>query len=777
MSTASMSSIQQISENGTGPGDGMSRLEIARHLYTTRGWTVIPVEPLQKDPGYSKWQQVRYESVDDVDEKFAKHEWEHPNLGVLLGEPSSGLADVDLDIPGAVRLAPVFLPATNLTSGRVSISAPQHYFYSGIDPLPPTKKFALPIKGQGADKVDQTMVLEIRTNQHTVIPPSGYEGGDQRRWFAHGEPLEIEGQKLRQTVGELAAAAGLAYLWPSQGSRHEAALALAGGLILGGWSEEKAFWFLGHVCDAAGEDWKEIKEDRLKAIRTTMAKRNEGERVTNWGTLAKLLINGESVVRTIIDWLGLDWATSLNPREEAMLTDVGNALLFERKYGDGLKFTPSHGWAHWSGMHWDFKRGDQVAKQRAMQLGDDIFEVASAATDYRIRERTEKHAKASMSQRAIEAATTLASSLPLIWRQRDEFDNQSTTRGFLNTPDGVVNLRTGKVEPHDRSQLMSLITRGGVGSYVPGRQVVLSKEFEGALNLMTQGDDELEELLQLLAGYTLSGGNPSDYIIVIRGEGGTGKTTFMGALANVLGDYAASPSANVFFQRTNTNGPTPEIARLVGKRGIFIDEVARRGMWDEAALKQMSGHTPFSARHLHRDTFEFLLDGPPWIVANQDPKFSPDDSGMWRRVKFLWLPEPPKGLVVDEGIRERLHNPMTPDPSVLAWAVEGARKWFEMGRIVFPQKVVKDTEDLRERLDSITELIDDCLIRDPEGRIQAADMLGMYNSWARTRNYPPLNQRNLGDKMAAKKFEKGRVGSYIYYFGLRMRPDARVRIT
>ena len=41
------------------------------------------------------------------------------NAGVLLGEASRGLVDVDLDCPEAVRWAPVVLPAT-LAFGRAS---------------------------------------------------------------------------------------------------------------------------------------------------------------------------------------------------------------------------------------------------------------------------------------------------------------------------------------------------------------------------------------------------------------------------------------------------------------------------------------------------------------------------------------------------------------------------------------------------------------------------------------------------------------------------------
>ena len=50
------------------------------------------------------------------------------NIGVLLGEPSGWLVDVDLDCEEAVALAPRFLPPTGAMSGRPGKPA-SHWWY------------------------------------------------------------------------------------------------------------------------------------------------------------------------------------------------------------------------------------------------------------------------------------------------------------------------------------------------------------------------------------------------------------------------------------------------------------------------------------------------------------------------------------------------------------------------------------------------------------------------------------------------------------------------
>ena len=44
----------------------------------------------------------------------------HQNIGLLLGEPSGGLIDVDLDSTEALALAPILLPDTDCIFGRQS---------------------------------------------------------------------------------------------------------------------------------------------------------------------------------------------------------------------------------------------------------------------------------------------------------------------------------------------------------------------------------------------------------------------------------------------------------------------------------------------------------------------------------------------------------------------------------------------------------------------------------------------------------------------------------
>ena len=114
---------------------------------------VIPVPRRSKSPVLSGWQSLRI-TEQAVDDYFNGDE----NIGLLLGAPSAGLVDIDLDCTEACEVAPVFFPRT-VTFGRAS--RPNSHFLL-VCPEATTVKYS-----------HEGMLLEIRsTGCQTLIPGS-----------------------------------------------------------------------------------------------------------------------------------------------------------------------------------------------------------------------------------------------------------------------------------------------------------------------------------------------------------------------------------------------------------------------------------------------------------------------------------------------------------------------------------------------------------------------------------------------------------------------------
>jgi hypothetical protein len=263
--------------------------------YADRGWHLIPVPLARKRPVISGWQKLRI-ARDELAHVFTTP----GNLGVLLGAPSGDLVDVDLDAPEALAVATALLPPTALRSGRPS--APNtHWFY--VAPGGKTVRFRDPLRDTGDERA---MVVELRTTgSQTLLPPSIHPSGETLRWEAAGAPSTVEADVLRRQVQVVAAAALLARYWPAPGSRHEAALALSGGLLRAGLTPDDVQRVVAAVMDAAGDP---EPEDRIRGVTSTVDALNDNRATTGWTSLAQLI--DPKVVQRVRAWFGASAAST-----------------------------------------------------------------------------------------------------------------------------------------------------------------------------------------------------------------------------------------------------------------------------------------------------------------------------------------------------------------------------------------------------------------------------------------------------------------------------------
>lgn len=272
----------------------------AAQIFLTKEWRPVPVPLRKKGPVIGEWQNMRLTASD-----LPKYFPANSNIGLILGEPSGGLVDVDLDTPQAVRAASVFLPETQLTHGRKSKRS-SHWWYVSTHPIPTSKRFVAP---------DGTCLLELRsTGEQTVVPPSIHPSGEDIAWEKNGPPAQVDSDVLINAVAQLAASVLLGKAWPKQpGNRQQVAMAVAGFLLRNGLQEEVASKLIGVSAQLAGD---EEYRKRAVCVRDTAKALKEGKNVIGGPNIATLLADGSKVVELLSNWLQLktaslpqNWAT------------------------------------------------------------------------------------------------------------------------------------------------------------------------------------------------------------------------------------------------------------------------------------------------------------------------------------------------------------------------------------------------------------------------------------------------------------------------------------
>lgn len=319
----------------------MSSTEYAR-LYMSLGAAPIPVPFKSKNPNEKGWQKIRL-SEDDIDRVFGRR----VNIGLLVGDPSTGLIDVDLDAPDAIVAADVLLPYTPMVHGRKG-KPRSHRWYRVRENGLKTKKFKVPTS------TGEAMLLELRsTGCQTIVPPSVHSSGEPIEWSGPSiAPTEIDGHLLEGVCGDIAAAVQIAREWPGAGARHEAAMALAGWLLRNGRTTDDCERIVEAVARAAGDP--EVA-DRVACVATTAARLAAGDTSTGFARLVDLV--DQRALQRVRTWLGfadpavaeareaLDAVSNVTPiRPEILPTSAPTGLRFPAYPADEFIDRPPPAW-------------------------------------------------------------------------------------------------------------------------------------------------------------------------------------------------------------------------------------------------------------------------------------------------------------------------------------------------------------------------------------------------------------------------------------------------
>lgn len=158
--------------------------------YTDRGFFCVPIPHGEKGPRRKGWNELRL-TTEQIGSEFMPNN----NVGVILGEASGWLTDVDLDCEEAVRLADQYLPPTGMVTGRDGRPR-SHWWYVCEN----AETVRLNEQSTG------DTIVELRSSGlQTVVGPSVHPDGGQYE-LLNGEPARVPYPTLRACVDALHAA-------------------------------------------------------------------------------------------------------------------------------------------------------------------------------------------------------------------------------------------------------------------------------------------------------------------------------------------------------------------------------------------------------------------------------------------------------------------------------------------------------------------------------------------------------------------------------------------
>ena len=310
---------------------------------------------------------------------------------------------------------------------------------------------------------------------------------------------------------------------------------------------------------------------------------------------------------------------------------------------------------------------------------------------------------------------------------------------LLNTPGGVVDLRTGTMRPHRPEDYMTKITAASPGGECPLWHAFLAK--------ITAGDTEMQNYLQRVAGYCLTGITTEHALFFGYGTGGNGKGVFLNTLTAIWAGYATTASMATFTASTSDRHPT-DLAMLRGARLVAAQETEEGRRWDESRVKSLTGGDPITARFMHQDFFTFLPAFKLFIAGNHKPGLRTVDEAMRRRLHLIPFTVTIPPAERDQNLAEKLRAEW---PGILAWAVGGCLEWQRIG-LAPPAAVKNATADYLEAEDSIAAWIAERCIVSTFATAPAGLLFTGWQAWATAAGEHAGNQKQFGQALEARGF-------------------------
>lgn len=242
---------------------------------------------------------------------------------------------------------------------------------------------------------------------------------------------------------------------------------------------------------------------------------------------------------------------------------------------------------------------------------------------------------------------------------------------FVNCVNGVVDVRNGKLLPHSPSYKFKHYIRANFDLNAK------CKKFLEFVDTITNGDDELKELLQAISGYILSHYNNAKTAFLLFSASNCGKSVLCKVFEKIIGkDYVShSDLADLHKQEF--------AASLCDMILNIAPDLKNEALKDVGFFKALTSHNDtISARLLYANPTKVRGETKMIFSANHLLTFDRTlDIGDIEAVfnRFLYFPFQNKPVTDDEDNKDLAAELTEEKDGIFTWAMEGLKKYVANG--------------------------------------------------------------------------------------------------
>lgn len=447
------------------------------------------------------------------------------------------------------------------------------------------------------------------------------------------------------------------------------------------------------------------------------------------------------------------------------LTDSGNGERIVALYGNEIRYcVEMQKWLVWDGRRWAID-DRQVITQKAKHMARLLHAQAALLMDQSKVKAIEKHARQSESAAGIAAALKRAGTEKNIPISALELDQHEY---LLNCLNGVVDLRSGKLLPHDREYLITKCCHVNYDPNAECKRFIKFLDWAMGQNPeaeMTERTVRMKAFLQRAFGYSLTADVSEKAAFIFWGErGNNGKTTLLTTFKEMLAEYSCQISIDTLMTTKSQDAAVrADLADLRGARFVTTSEVEREHKLSEGKLKYITaGMGQIKSCRKYENPIEFNATHKLFMDANHRPTVRGTDDAIWSRLKCVSFDV--RIEKDDPEFDAKLQEKLTAEwPGILAWAVRGCVVWLKEG-LGEPPEISQANINWREHDDPLKDFLEDCCEINMETKCQpdglyvrASELSAAYEWWCkRSREKWGVGREQFGERLRSKGFEANR---------------------
>lgn len=336
-----------------------------------------------------------------------------------------------------------------------------------------------------------------------------------------------------------------------------------------------------------------------------------------------------------------------------------------------------------------------------------------------------------------------------IQRRGDEVNQYPVT--VINFKNGMYDIVKRQMRPHDRKYYsINQIPHEFRDDIVPERDWCFTKKFLDE----TGADQEDVRMLLQYFGYCMTRDTGQQKFMILKGNGGTGKSRVIGLLEYIIGSENASSISlqdlNKRFYATN----------LYGKLLNSCADISSEAMSSVDIIKKATGEDTLMYERKGKDPTTFVSYAKLLFSANEIPVNMDEKSNAWyRRLLIFEMNRVPEKKDVD--LQKKLCSEAE---ATIHMAVNALSELYSSAdhEIRATENSKRLTRELNREADSALSFLDDCIVRAHGSRIRRSRFYEEYKKYCEENERIQYKKSIFFKNIAGKGYMVAKTGGEYY---------------